>query len=141
MWLGEMVEVKAVRPWVDVIRADDCTYYYGTDADCRISTLSPLHLEKAVEFYEIVLGPGGALASAAHFAGARELLTVRDGAVQSLLRTASKSSMRLSAQGAWEVRAGVSTIQQREVPSAGQRPSGTGQASPQWAALRWRHRQ
>ena len=38
--------------------------------------------DKAVEFYEIVLPPGGGLRSAPHFAGARELLTVQSGRVR-----------------------------------------------------------
>ena len=82
MSLGDLVEAPAATPRVDVIRADDRAYHYRSDDHCRIRTLSPLHLEKAVEFYEIVLLPGGALRSAPHFAGARELLTVRSGRVR-----------------------------------------------------------
>ena len=37
---------------VTVIRADDHTYHYRSDKDCQIRTLSPLNLEKDVEFYE-----------------------------------------------------------------------------------------
>ena len=65
-----------------VIRADDRTYHYRSDRHCRIRTLSPLHLEKSVEYYEIVLRPGGALRSLPHFEGARELLTVQQGSVR-----------------------------------------------------------
>jgi transcriptional regulator with XRE-family HTH domain len=82
MSLGELVETPAATPRVDVIRADDRTYHYRSDRDCRIRTLSPLHLEKSVEYYELVLRPGGALRSAAHFEGARELLTVQKGSVR-----------------------------------------------------------
>jgi transcriptional regulator with XRE-family HTH domain len=82
MSLGELVETPAATPRVDVIRADDRTYHYRSDRDCRIRTLSPLHLEKSVEYYEIVLRPRGALRSAAHFEGARELLTVQKGSVR-----------------------------------------------------------
>ena len=46
------------------------------------SDFLPLPLEKAVEFYEVVLQPGGALRSAPHFKGARELLTVQRGTVR-----------------------------------------------------------
>ena len=35
-----------------------------------------------MEYYELALRPGGALRSAPHFAGARELLTVQSGAVR-----------------------------------------------------------
>lgn len=82
MSLGDLVEAPAATPRVDVIRADDRAYHYRSDQHCRIRTLSPLHLEKAVEFYEIVLPAGGALRSAPHFAGARELLTVQSGHVR-----------------------------------------------------------
>jgi quercetin dioxygenase-like cupin family protein len=65
-----------------VIRADDRAFHYHSDRQCRIRTLSPLHLEKAVEYYEITLRPRGALRSAPHFEGARELLTVQQGTVR-----------------------------------------------------------
>jgi len=64
---------------VNVIRADDHTYHYRSDKDCRIRTLSPLNLEKDVEFYEVRLKPGGALRSSPHFEGTREFLTVQKG--------------------------------------------------------------
>jgi quercetin dioxygenase-like cupin family protein len=44
--------------------------------------LSPLNLEKDVEFYEVQLNEGGALRSAAHFAGTREFLTVQKGKIR-----------------------------------------------------------
>lgn len=82
MSLGELVDAPSATPKIDVIRADDRQYHYRSDKDCRIRTLSPLRLEKSVEYYELVLRPGGALRSSAHFAGARELLTVQRGAVR-----------------------------------------------------------
>ncbi|HEY3323756.1 MAG TPA: XRE family transcriptional regulator [Planctomycetota bacterium] len=82
MSLGELVETPAATPQVEVIRADDRTYHYRTDRHCRIRTLSPLHLEKSVEYYEVVLRPGGTLRSLPHFEGARELLTVQQGSVR-----------------------------------------------------------
>ncbi len=82
MSLGEFVDLPDVTPRIDVIQAGDRAYHFRSDRFCRIRTLSPLHLEKSVEFYEVVLRPGGTLASAAHFAGARELLTVERGAVR-----------------------------------------------------------
>lgn len=48
----------------------------------QIRTLSPLEMEKDVEVYEVKLGVGGALRSAAHFAGTREFLQVEAGRVQ-----------------------------------------------------------
>jgi transcriptional regulator with XRE-family HTH domain len=80
--LGDLVEASSVPHRVDVIRADDHTYHFRSDRYCRIRTLSPLPLEKAVEFYEIVLRAGASLKSAPHFEGARELLTVQQGVVR-----------------------------------------------------------
>jgi transcriptional regulator with XRE-family HTH domain len=61
MALGELIESPTATPRIDVIRADDRTYHYRSDRYCRIRTLSPLHLEKSVEYYEVVLRSGGAL--------------------------------------------------------------------------------
>jgi uncharacterized cupin superfamily protein len=80
--LGELLEMPGAASSVTVIRADDHTYHYRSDQDCRIRTLSPLSLEKDVEFYEIRLQPGGALRSSPHFEGTREFLTVQRGHIQ-----------------------------------------------------------
>jgi transcriptional regulator with XRE-family HTH domain len=82
MSLGELVDAPAATSRVEVIRADDRSYHYRSDRACSIRTLSPLHLEKSVEYYEVVIRPGGALRSLPHFAGARELLTVQQGTVR-----------------------------------------------------------
>ena len=80
--LGELLEMPGAASSVTVIRADDHTYHYRSDKDCRIRTLSPLNLEKDVEFYEIQLQAGGALRSAPHFEGTREFLTVQKGRIR-----------------------------------------------------------
>jgi transcriptional regulator with XRE-family HTH domain len=80
--LGELVETPDASSSVIVIRADDRTYHYRSDRHCRIRTLTPLHLEKDVEFYEVLLQPSGELRSLAHFKGTREFLTVRQGEVR-----------------------------------------------------------
>jgi len=82
MSVGELVEAPGATTQVEVIRADDRSYHYRSDRDCRIRTLSPLNLEKDVEFYEVQLNEGGALRSAAHFAGTREFLTVQKGKIR-----------------------------------------------------------
>lgn len=82
MGLGELLETPGASSSVQVIRADDKAYHYRSDKDVRIRTLSPLNLEKDVEFYEILLQPGGALRSAPHFEGTREYLTVQKGSVR-----------------------------------------------------------
>jgi transcriptional regulator with XRE-family HTH domain len=80
--LSELLEVPGATSAVTVIRANDHTYDYRSDKDCRIRTLSPLNLEKDVELYEIWLQPGGALRSSPHFEGTREFLTVQRGKVR-----------------------------------------------------------
>lgn len=81
MSIGELVEDARASTSVAVIRAGDRTYHYRSDEHCKIRTLSPLHLEKDVELYEVQLRSGGELRSAAHFAGTREFLTVEKGRV------------------------------------------------------------
>src|SRR5262245_8611492 len=48
--LGELIELPGAASAVTVIRADDHAFHYRSDKDCRIRTLSPLNLEKDVEF-------------------------------------------------------------------------------------------
>lgn len=79
MTLADLIETPGVQSSIQVIRHDDRGHLFRSDPDCQIRTLSPLNLEKDVEFYEIRLGPGGALRSAAHFTGTREYLTVQKG--------------------------------------------------------------
>ena len=81
MSLGELVEEPGASSSVTVIRSTDRAYHYHSDDHCHIRTLSPLNLEKDVEFYEIRLKQGGALRSAPHFQGTREFLTVAEGTV------------------------------------------------------------
>jgi transcriptional regulator with XRE-family HTH domain len=82
MTLGDLVQVPDASSTITVIRANDRAYHYRSDKHCRIRTLSPLNLEKDVEFYEVQLQPGGALRSAPHFKGTREFLTVETGIVR-----------------------------------------------------------
>jgi transcriptional regulator with XRE-family HTH domain len=82
MSLGELVEAPGASPQVHVIRSNDRAFHYHSDDHCDIRTLSPLHLEKDVEFYEIRLKKGGALRSAPHFQGTREFVTVAHGHVR-----------------------------------------------------------
>lgn len=79
MDLGDLLQMPAATSKVTVIRADDRAYHYRSDKDCQIRTLSPLNLEKDVEFYEVQLQTGGALRSSPHFEGTREFLTVQKG--------------------------------------------------------------
>jgi transcriptional regulator with XRE-family HTH domain len=80
--LGDLVEAPNATSAIDIIRHDDEAFHYRSDRYVRIRTLSPLHLEKDVEFYELELRHKGALRSAPHFQGARELLTVQRGTLR-----------------------------------------------------------
>lgn len=79
MSLGELVEAPDTQPAIKVIRSNDQAYHYRSEPDYRIRTLSPLNLEKDVEFYEVVLKPGGALRSSPHFEGTREFVVLQKG--------------------------------------------------------------
>lgn len=80
--LGQLVDLPVGRPKIEAIRHHDKGSLFRDDASCRIRTLSPLPLEKDVEFYELMLKPGGSLDSAPHFEGTREFLTVVTGNVR-----------------------------------------------------------
>ncbi len=81
--LQELIEsAEASASKIQVIRASYRAQVYRSDKQCEIRTLSPINLEKDVEFYEMKLRPGGTLRSQAHFEGTREFLTVEDGSVR-----------------------------------------------------------
>lgn len=82
MTLAELIESPGAQSSIQTIRAGDHAHLYRSDPECQIRTLSPLNLEKDVEFYEVRLGAGGALRSAPHFAGTREYLTVQKGRIR-----------------------------------------------------------
>lgn len=80
--IAELVELPEAGTPINVIRADDRRFLFRSDKNCTIRTLSPLHLEKDVEFYEVRLRPDGVLRSEAHFEGTREFLTIQKGRVR-----------------------------------------------------------
>ncbi len=77
--IGELVDQPWAAPSIDVVHGDDANNLFRSDDKCTIRTLSPLHLERSVEFYEIELAVGETLSSSAHFEGTRELLTIASG--------------------------------------------------------------
>lgn len=79
--IGELIGESAPPTTISVIRHDDAAHRYRSDDQVTIRTLSPLKLEKDVEFYELALAAGGELKSAPHFAGTREFLTVQQGRI------------------------------------------------------------
>jgi transcriptional regulator with XRE-family HTH domain len=80
--IGELVEQAGSSANIDIVHADDPNNLFRTDKECKIRTLSPLHMEKNVEFCELKIAPNASLKSAAHFEGARELLTVTQGSTK-----------------------------------------------------------
>lgn len=83
MSLQELIgSAEASASSIQVIRADDRAQVYRSDKQCEIRTLSPLNLEKDVEFYQVSLRPSGALRSQPHFEGTREFLAVEEGSVR-----------------------------------------------------------
>ena len=98
MTLGDLVQSPQPRPRIELIRASDRNSLFRDDDQCRIRTLSPLHLEKEVEFYELTLKAGGSLASAPHVAGTREFLAIEQGAIN--LTSAGESTEMQSGDSA-----------------------------------------
>ncbi len=90
--LQDLIESAGSASSIQVIRATDRAQVFRADKQCQIRTLSPLNLEKDVEFYEVRLPAGGALRSQAHVDGTREFLTVEEGAVE-LQSGASKETL------------------------------------------------
>ena len=80
--VAELIDQTWEVPNISVIRASDRTHMFREDKDCTIRTLSPLNLEKDVEFYELRLPQNGRLSSSPHFEGTREFLTVHKGSVR-----------------------------------------------------------
>lgn len=75
----EMLENPQRENILRIIRNDEEQYTFRSDPLCRIRTLSPLSLEKTIEFYSITLEPNGKIDSEAHFPGTEEILHVTRG--------------------------------------------------------------
>lgn len=77
--IGELVD----QPWssssIEVVHGNDSNNIFRSDEEAHIRTLSPLHMEKDIEFYEIRLAPNASLKSPPHFEGTKELLTITTG--------------------------------------------------------------
>jgi transcriptional regulator with XRE-family HTH domain len=82
MTLADLLETPGAAPAIQVVRGSDRSQVFRSDKHHQIRTLSPLDLEKDVEFYEVVLRKDGALRSKAHYEGTREFLTVEKGSVR-----------------------------------------------------------
>jgi transcriptional regulator with XRE-family HTH domain len=80
--LQDLIESADSASTIQTIRATDRAQIFRKDKQCQIRTLSPLNLEKDVEFYELRLPLNGALRSQPHVDGTREFLTVEEGSVE-----------------------------------------------------------
>ena len=80
--LQDLIESADSASTIQTIRATERAQIFRKDKHCQIRTLSPLNLEKDVEFYELRLPPGGALRSQPHVDGTREFLTVEEGSIE-----------------------------------------------------------
>ncbi|MBL9142233.1 MAG: helix-turn-helix transcriptional regulator [Verrucomicrobiaceae bacterium] len=80
--LQELIETAETASSIQVIRSTERSQVYRSDKQCEIRTLSPLNLEKEIEFYQVTLKPKGELRSQPHYEGTREFLTVEHGAIR-----------------------------------------------------------
>jgi len=102
--IGELVDDPSARPAIEIIHGNDPGNLFRDDEQCQIRTLSPLHMEKNIEFYELRVQTGCALDSAAHFEGTRELFTVSRGSAS---LEAGETSCELAAGDSAHYRADV----------------------------------
>ena len=80
--IAELIESSEKQAAIQVVRASERGQVYRSDKNGQIRTLSPLNLEKDVEFYQVTLRTGGELRSNPHYEGTREFLTVEAGDVR-----------------------------------------------------------
>ena len=79
MSIGELVDHAWQSSTIEIVHGKDKNNFFRRDKECQIRTLSPLHMEKNIEFYELRIAPGASLASAPHYEGTKELLTITSG--------------------------------------------------------------
>jgi transcriptional regulator with XRE-family HTH domain len=79
--LQELIETSESASTIQVIRSTERSQVYRSDKQCEIRTLSPLNLEKEIEFYQVTLKPKGELRSQPHYEGTREFLAVEHGSI------------------------------------------------------------
>ena len=77
--IGDLIDSPIQGNIFRIIPASDERYTFRSDTLCTIRTLSPLSLEKNIEFYHIKLEAGGELHSEPHFPGTEEFLHLTKG--------------------------------------------------------------
>ncbi len=90
--IGELVDHCWSTSTIEVIHGNDEKNLFRCDEEVSIRTLSPLHMEKDIEFYEIRISPGAKLISSAHYEGTKELLTVTHGSAE-IISAEEKTSL------------------------------------------------
>lgn len=80
--IAELIQQIDPPPKIRVLPGNLPAHIYRSDDQCSLRTLSPSEQERGVEFYELVISPGGCLDSAAHINGTCELLTVQKGKIR-----------------------------------------------------------
>ena len=70
--IGELVDQPWASSSIEVVHGEDKSNLFRSDKECQIRTLSPLHIEKNIEFYELRIAPGASLRSSPHFEGTKE---------------------------------------------------------------------
>jgi transcriptional regulator with XRE-family HTH domain len=91
--IGNLFNIADEKNILRVIPHNDKHYSFRSDRYCRIRTLSPLNLEKSIEFYKITFKPKGKLDSEPHFSGTEEILYLSKGKARI---TSGKESVTLS---------------------------------------------
>jgi len=104
--LTKLLPEDGPRVW-RVIRSNDENHILFDNEEHQLRTLSPINLEKQIEFYELTLHPHGKLVSDAHARGAEEILTVSKGIVR--VKSGEKET---------ELRRGDSAYYAADVPHA-----------------------
>ncbi len=100
----DLIEESTQKNILRLIHEDDGHHTFRKDDACEIRTLSPLILEKSIEFYRIKLKVNGELCSEAHFSGTEEFLYVARG---KLLVTSGSESTPVSKGDSLQYRADV----------------------------------
>ncbi len=80
--ISDLVNVPGGARKFEVIRSTDDRYTFLSSGATAVRTLSPLHLEKDIEFYQVTLKPKGSLVSEPHYRGSAEIAAVSRGRVK-----------------------------------------------------------
>jgi transcriptional regulator with XRE-family HTH domain len=80
--LTDVVDAAPAADILQVISRDDPKALYRSTGGVTVRTLSPLSLEKDIEFYQVTIDAGKAMESEPHFKGTEEFLTVHGGHVE-----------------------------------------------------------